>query len=648
MGTFECCKRSNDLDIPSPNQIKNINDIHFPYSEFESTIKEQFLVDITIKELIQRNHLFNIEEYSYDDFVPLIEIYNDNTLIDSLIYHISDSDDESNEESDKYIFDYKKSYTFNKDKLCSCIKFVLKNEKNNVLIGYSESYPISLFADNKNRNISVNINKCFERLFVIDITIKVRCKETFINEGILGDLDNDENDYQDNETNMVHFFYYSINKEYDVISPMKFIEDNKNSFDINKAKKILSEMNTLKIKENYYLCYEIFLYMIDTMKNSTTSIDIFDNDETFSNYLFDYSYFYIHNVLSFIFYSVNNSNDEKTIIQCSNILIDILNHIEGKILYIIEDIIHILNQCIDKMNSYAFSIKIIQNIPLIQSKLKENTSSIISIEYLTMLIKLITILNNTNELSSSALTQSLIINEELSYQIVLQIVSLMTKQSSFPLLIHKSFFLMNIMIRYITKIDIKTIDRFSMIMNLYHMNYSRDIEKNINKAYISLISSLYFKSKKINESHMIKLINSFFEIDSKEERNGYSSKIEECYSIHIDIVKIIESIQNKEKISDNIYKECIIILKKISERISDSGLDIITEINTISNIPNEDISENIISMIKLLSNIKKESFSNELSSLKSLSSDLIIYLKSKELPLIEQITTMLNEYINNI
>ena len=105
MGTFECCKRSSDIDIPSPNKNKTINDSNFPYSEFESTIKEKFYVDINIQALIQRNHIFNIEEYSYDEFVPLIEIYNDTTVIDTIIYHVSDSDDESNEDNDKYIFD---------------------------------------------------------------------------------------------------------------------------------------------------------------------------------------------------------------------------------------------------------------------------------------------------------------------------------------------------------------------------------------------------------------------------------------------------------------------------------------------------------------------------------------------------------------
>ena len=208
-----------------------------------------------------------------------------------------------------------------------------------------------------------------------------------------------------------------------------------------------------------------------------------------------------------IYYSVKNTNDEKIIIQCSNIVIDLLNHIEGKS-YIIEDIIHILNKCVDKMNSYAFSIKIIQNIPLIQSKQKDASSSISSIQFITLISKLITILNNTNELSSSALTQSLIITEELSYQIISQIVSLMTKQSSFPLFIYNSFSLMKIMIRYIIRIDTKTIDRLSMIMNLYHMNYSRDIDRDINKAYISLLASLFHKAT-IEESHMVKLINSF-------------------------------------------------------------------------------------------------------------------------------------------
>ena len=648
MGTFECCKRSSDTDIPSPNKIRTINDINFPYSEFESTIKEQFYVDINIKALIQRNHLFNIEEYSYDDFVPLIEIYNDTTVIDTIIYHVSDSDDESNEDNDKYIFDYKKSYMFNKEKLCSCLRFVVKNEKNNVLIGYSETYPISIFAGNKKRNITVDINQCFDILFGIDITLNVRCKETLVNEGILGDIDNEDEDILDNETKqMRHFYYYGINKEYDVIKAMKYIEENESrSFDINKAKQKLSEINPLKVKEYYYLCYEIFLYMIDAIKSSQSSIDIFDNDETFACYLFDYSYFYIHNVTTMIYYSVKNTNDERIIIQCSNIVIDLLNHIEGKS-YIIEDIIHIVNQCVDKMNSYAFSIKIIQNIPLIQSKLKDSSSSISSIQFITLITKLITILNNTNELSSSALTQSLIITEELSYQIISQIVSLMTKQSSFPLFIYNSFSLMKIMIRYIIRIDTKTIDRLSMIMNLYHMNYSRDIDRDINKAYVSLIASLYLKAKKIEESHMIKLINTFFEIDGKskeEEGNGYSTRIGECYSIHIDIINIIESIHHKEQLSDNIYRECIVILKKISERISDSGLDIVTEINTISNIPNEDFSNNIISMLKLLSNVNRESLANEFSSLKSLSSDLVIYLKSKDLPLIEQIAAMLNEY----
>ena len=159
------------------------------------------------------------------------------------------------------------------------------------------------------------------------------------------------------------------------------------------------------------------------------------------------------------------------------------------------------------MNSYAFSIKIIQNIPLIQSKQKDASSSISSIQFITLISKLITILNNTNELSSSALTQSLIITEELSYQIISQIVSLMTKQSSFPLFIYNSFSLMKIMIRYIIRIDTKTIDRLSMIMNLYHMNYSRDIDRDINKAYISLLASLFHKAT-IEESHMVKLINS--------------------------------------------------------------------------------------------------------------------------------------------
>ena len=146
---------------------------------------------------------------------------------------------------------------------------------------------------------------------------------------------------------------------------------------------------------------------------------------------------------------------------------------------------------------------------------------------------------------------------------------------------------------------------------------------------------------------MVKLINSFFEIDGKakkEEGNGYSSRIGECYSIHIDIINIIEAIHNKEQLSDNIYRECIVILKKISERISDSGLDIVTEINTISNIPNEDFSNNIISMLKLLSDVNRESLTSEFTTLKSLSSDLVIYLKSKDLPLIDKIATMLNEY----
>ena len=178
------------------------------------------------------------------------------------------------------------------------------------------------------------------------------------------------------------------------------------------------------------------------------------------------------------------------------------------------------------------------------------------------------------------------------------------------------------------------------------MNYSRDIDRDINKAYISLLASLFHKAT-IEESHMVKLINSFFEIDGKakeEEGNGYSSRIGECYSIHIDIINIIEAIHNKEQLSDNIYRECIVILKKISERISDSGLDIVTEINTISNIPNEDFSNNIISMLKLLSDVNRESLTSEFTTLKSLSSDLVIYLKSKDLPLIDKIATMLNEY----
>ena len=166
---------------------------------------------------------------------------------------------------------------------------------------------------------------------------------------------------------------------------MKYIEDNEStSFDINKVKEKLSEINSLKVKENYYLCYEIFLYTIDALKSGQSSVDIFDNDETFSCYLFDYCYLYIHNVTTMIYYSVKNTNDEKIIIQCSNIVIDLLNHIEGKS-YIIEDIIHILNKCVDKMNSYAFSIKIIQNIPLIQSKQKDASSSISSIQFITLI-----------------------------------------------------------------------------------------------------------------------------------------------------------------------------------------------------------------------------------------------------------------------
>ena len=73
-------------------------------------------------------------------------------------------------------------------------------------------------------------------------------------------------------------------------------------------------------------------------------------------------------------------------------------------------------------------------------------------------------------------------------------------------------------------------------------------------------------------------------------------------------------------------------------------MDIVTEINTISNIPNEDFSNNIISMLKLLSDVNRESLTSEFTTLKSLSSDLVIYLKSKDLPLIDKIATLLNEY----
>ena len=49
-------------------------------------------------------------------------------------------------------------------------------------------------------------------------------------------------------------------------------------------------------------------------------------------------------------------------------------------------------------------------------------------------------------------------------------------------------------------------------------------------------------------------------------------------------------------------------------------------------------------MLKLLSDVNRESLTSEFTTLKSLSSDLVIYLKSKDLPLIDKIATMLNEY----
>ena len=52
----------------------------------------------------------------------------------------------------------------------------------------------------------------------------------------------------------------------------------------------------------------------------------------------------------------------------------------------------------------------------------------------------------------------------------------------------------------------------------------------------------------------------------------------------------------------------------------------------------------LITMLKLLLNVNRESLASEFTSLKSLSSDLVIYLKSKDLPLIDQIAAMLNEY----
>ena len=92
---------------------------------------------------------------------------------------------------------------------------------------------------------------------------------------------------------------------------------------------------------------------------------------------------------------------------------------------------------------------------------------------------------------------------------------------------------MKIMIRYIIRIDTKTIDRLSMIMNLYHMNYSRDIDRDINKAYISLLASLFHKAT-IEESHMVKLINSFFEmftsVDSIPKREKYRKFIKSFFT----------------------------------------------------------------------------------------------------------------------
>ena len=101
----------------------------------------------------------------------------------------------------------------------------------------------------------------------------------------------------------------------------------------------------------------------------------------------------------------------------------------------------------------------------------------------------------------------------------------------------------------------------------------------------------------------------------------------------------------------NFYNECLVILSKLSERISDTGLDIITEILSMNKVSKEDISNNIINLLNLLISYKANN-NNHLSNsidIKQMSSDLILYLKSQNIPGIDQISSLFSsllEYIN--
>ena len=688
MGTFECCRRMNDIPVNADKDkeeekkiqtasVQKKKNYSFPYSVFLSKLKDNFYIYLNIKSLSIQNDNFNLEEYSYDDFCPSIEIYINDNKIDTLIYNplnISDDEDNIEDEQMKFIFDIKKNYPLKKAQFFSCLRFVIKNAKNDIVIGKSSLIPISMFSNTEKKKNIINILQGYNIIFELGSVIGL-CRNDN-NKGIVEELLGDISDIEDNDEEVSNreiddlpkeFFYYEINKGYNIENAMVFIDEIKsnnsnNSPDIGKIKHFLNEcVEHYSIKNNYYLTYELFRYVADYfyhLKKEKISLDDYEflyNEVTMKNCIYDYSEFYLMSIVSMIHFQIEKTKDEKVILPYINIILDIMSNINYRQGGILELSLNILSNCLEySNNSYALSIKLIQSVLNINSILKsiiEPSSSIILLSYLKLIIKIVQILKDNS--TPSSLTQSLIINEDYSFSILSLVLLIIDKLYKFPLLVSSGLDLLLLMEDYIDK---KMIDKLIFSIHHYHSKYSREIDKEINKNFIEILKNLFIIKKTIDEAQITKCINMIYDISNTinkvdEEQGGYSKIIGECYQMHINIIEIIMNIKDKKALNINFYNECLVILSKLSERISDTGLDIITEILSMNKVSKEDISNNIINLLNLLISYKANN-NNHLSNsidIKQMSSDLILYLKSQNIPGIDQISSLFSsllEYIN--
>lgn len=682
MGTFECCRRMNDVPVDADKDkeekkktqsalVHKKNNYSFPYSMFLSKVKDNFYIYLNIKSLSIQNDNFNLDEYSFDDFCPSIEIYINDNKIDTLLYNpLNNSDDDNIEDEQmKFPFDIKKNYPVKKENFFSCLRFVVKNSKNNIVIGKSSFIPISMFSSTEKKKSIINILQGYIIIYELGSIIGLCANDNNkgIVEELLGDIsdieDNDDDDTSRKETDDLpkHFFYYEINKGYSIENAMTFIDEikrNKN-LDLGIIKQFLNEcVEHYSIKNNYYLTYELFRYIAEyysQVKKENISLDDYEliyNETTLKKCLYDYSEFYLMSIVSMIYFLVVKTKDENIIIPYTNIILDILSNINYKQEIILELSLDILSNCLKySSNAYALSIKLIQNVININSILKsiiEPSSSIILLCYFKLIYTIIkTLKDNT---APSSLTQSLIINEDYSFSILSIVLLIIDKLYKFPLLISSGLDLLLLMEDYIDK---KMIDKLIFSIHHYHSMYRREIDREINKKFVEILKNLFLTKKKIEEAQVTKCINMIYDTSNiigevDEDQGGYSKKIGECFQMHINIIEIIMNIKDKKGLNINFYNECLVILSKISERISDSGLDIITEILSMNKVSKEDISNNIINLLNLLIAYKANNNIHQLTDsidIKQISSALILYLKTQNISGIDQISSLFSSLL---